>query len=583
MNKKDAEKKIRTLATQVCVKHEEPDEATMAELNEAGYRVERMKLNYLDGIFATFPDGSMHYATKTQTTRGSQNKCALYEAEDVHRFETCTRMLTEAEQPRHIYTVDAYADAIKADGLRNQIKDACEQMRKMLDEAKAEEPANVPGQDDETPLECYEGFTEEPAKPAEEKKPEPEKAAAEERKAAEPEKEPQPFGSAGLRDDPPSPRSASGTGVIALISTAVLSCLIGGAVFYGLQMQGMLIEQDAKINALHGTLDRANAGRLSAEREVSSLKNSIRSVNHGFSSIRKDLGKQAAADAKLSKRMDDIEKSIAAVGNRDKVSEALRSQIEYWEIAEASFLADAAQRKLVLDHNPDAALTLLKGAAGILQGLGDEGTLSARKALESDIAKVAAMKRVDPSGIVMKLGTLVDMTGSLELHGFEEEENRPDAIDGTDNEPSSDISEWRQNLSRSWNKFLRNFVVVRYRAPGREYRLSPNGETLVRENLKSLLLTASLAVSREKDAEFRKSLSRIDSLLGEYFEKDGAHVKEFRAALDEIRQTGDITFSPEDLESQNILRKLVTAQRLDVGSLAALDDKGSAGKTDGGR
>ena len=165
MNKKDAEKKIRTLATQVCVKHEEPDEATMAELNEAGYRVERMKLNYLDGIFATFPDGSMHYATKTQTTRGSQNKCALYEAEDVHRFETCTRMLTEAEQPRHIYTVDAYADAIKADGLRNQIKDACEQMRKMLDEAKAEEPANVPGQDDETPLECYEGFTEEPAKP----------------------------------------------------------------------------------------------------------------------------------------------------------------------------------------------------------------------------------------------------------------------------------------------------------------------------------------------------------------------------------------------------------------------------------
>jgi len=434
-------------------------------------------------------------------------------------------------------------------------------------EAKADDAASAP--------------EEEPAKPAEEKKPEPEKAAAEERKAAEPEKEPQPFGSAGLRDDPPSPRSASGTGVIALISTAVLSCLIGGAVFYGLQMQGMLIEQDAKINALHGTLDRANAGRLSAEREVSSLKNSIRSVNHGFSSIRKDLGKQAAADAKLSKRMDDIEKSIAAVGNRDKVSEALRSQIEYWEIAEASFLADAAQRKLVLDHNPDAALTLLKGAAGILQGLGDEGALSARKALESDIAKVAAMKKVDPSGIVMKLGTLVDMTGSLELHGFEE--NSPEAIDGTDNEPSSDISEWRQNLSKSWNKFLRNFVVVRYRAPGREYRLSPNGETLVRENLKSLLLTASLAVSREKDAEFRKSLARIDSLLSEYFEKDGAHVKEFRAALDEIRQTGDITFSPEDLESQAVLRKLVTAQRLDVGSLAALDDKGSAGKTDGGR
>lgn len=189
------------------------------------------------------------------------------------------------------------------------------------------------------------------------------------------------------------------------------------------------------------------------------------------------------------------------------------------------------------------------------------------------------MKKVDPSGIVMRLGTLIDMTGSLELQGFEG--NRPDVIDGADSEPSSDISEWRENLSKSWDKFLRNFVVVRYRAPGREYRLSPNGETVVRENLKSLLLSASLAVSREMDGEFRKSLERIGSLLDEYFDKDGAHVKEFRAALDEIRQTGDITFSPEDLESQNVLRKLVTAQRLNVSGLAA--ETGGAGKTDGGR
>ena len=392
-------------------------------------------------------------------------------------------------------------------------------------------------------------------------------------------KEPQPFGSIGLRDDPPAPRRTSSTGVIALISTAVMSCLIGGAVFYGLQMQGMIIEQDAKINNLYGIIDRSSADRMALDRELSSFKNNVRSVNLGFNRVKKDIDEQRMADEALSKRITDLEKSIAAVGNRDKVSEALRSQIEYWEIAESAFLTDAAQRKLVLDHNPDAALTLLKGAAGILQGLGDSGTLNARKALESDIAKVAAMKKVDPSGIVMRLGTLIDMTGSLELQGFEG--NRPDVIDGADSEPSSDISEWRENLSKSWDKFLRNFVVVRYRAPGREYRLSPNGETVVRENLKSLLLSASLAVSREMDGEFRKSLERIGSLLDEYFDKDGAHVKEFRAALDEIRQTGDITFSPEDLESQNVLRKLVTAQRLNVSGLAA--ETGSAGKTDGGR
>lgn len=164
MNKKDAEKKIRALATQVCVKHEEPDQATVDELSEAGYHVERLKLNYLDGLRITYPDGSMRYATTIQTTKGRQDRCTIYDAEDVHRYETCTRMLIEADKPRDVYTVDAYADAITADGLRNQIKDACNQMRKALGEMEAEPEPMVEGQDDETPLECYEGFAADPVK-----------------------------------------------------------------------------------------------------------------------------------------------------------------------------------------------------------------------------------------------------------------------------------------------------------------------------------------------------------------------------------------------------------------------------------
>lgn len=165
MNKKEAEKAIRELAYEVCVKHEVPDNGTMEALAEAGYRLERVKLNFLDGLRATYPDGKMRYATCIRTAKGRQDRCTIYPMEDVQTYETCTRMLIEAEDGNAVYQADCYAEGIASDGLRSEIREACERMRKELGYAKPVEPEATPGQDDETPLECYEGFTEEPTKP----------------------------------------------------------------------------------------------------------------------------------------------------------------------------------------------------------------------------------------------------------------------------------------------------------------------------------------------------------------------------------------------------------------------------------
>lgn len=164
MNKKQAEKAIRGLATAVCVKHDVPDQAVMDELAESGYKLERLKLAYLDGLRVEYPDGSMWFATHVQTRDGRQNRCTIYAMEDVQTFESCTRMLVEAERPSMVYAADCYADGIASDGLRNQIKEACAQMRKSMSDAGLEDvqPDADPGQDDDTPLECYEGFEPEP-------------------------------------------------------------------------------------------------------------------------------------------------------------------------------------------------------------------------------------------------------------------------------------------------------------------------------------------------------------------------------------------------------------------------------------
>ena len=178
MNKREAEKIIRELADAVIVKHEVPSQEAMDGLEAAGYKLERLKLTHNDGIRVTYPDGSMGFATRVHTQKGKNDECTVYTMEDMHRFETCTRMLVDAERQSQVYDIDKYADGIERDGLRNQVKQACEQLRKMLPTMPAPEPEPMPaherpaeiepapelepatmpapGQDDLVPLECYE-------------------------------------------------------------------------------------------------------------------------------------------------------------------------------------------------------------------------------------------------------------------------------------------------------------------------------------------------------------------------------------------------------------------------------------------
>lgn len=67
-------------------------------------------------------------------------------------------------------------------------------------------------------------------------------------------------------------------------------------------------------------------------------------------------------------------------------------------------------------------------------------------------------------------------------------------MDANSDELSSSLSEWRQNLSKSWHSFMSDFISIRRRDSSAEPLLAPNQDVYLRENIRSRLLVAAQAV-----------------------------------------------------------------------------------------
>ncbi|HFD3738629.1 TPA: uroporphyrinogen-III C-methyltransferase, partial [Pseudomonas aeruginosa] len=117
-----------------------------------------------------------------------------------------------------------------------------------------------------------------------------------------------------------------------------------------------------------------------------------------------------------------------------------------WLIAQADFMVKMAGRKLWNDHDPVTAAVLLKSADSSLAEMNDPSLLDIRKSINNDMAKLAAINQVDYDGIILRLNQLSNDVDNLRLADL----NSGDAKNEDNAEVSDDISDWQQNLSRSW-------------------------------------------------------------------------------------------------------------------------------------
>ncbi|NHH99227.1 uroporphyrinogen-III C-methyltransferase [Oceanimonas sp. MB9] len=336
--------------------------------------------------------------------------------------------------------------------------------------------------------------------------PAPETPAAEQASSPEPAQEKQ-------------PSSGKGLATVAIVLAVVLT---GGLYWHGHQQgvaqAGQLASLEARLAQQQSTIDSLKSEQGATLGKLESAQNSVTEQVEGLSRKVLDLD---------SKRPND------------------------WMLAEAEYLVRMAGRKLWLEHDAVSAAMMLANADERLAALNDPTLVPIRKALADDIASIKSVKKVDREGLVIKLNSINDQVDKLKLAGV---------IMARAEEPdlalSESVSDWKDNLKKSWASFTDDFVTVRRRDGNVEALLSPQQHWYLSENLKGKLLQGQLAVYREQQEIFDSSLAQSKQWLQDYFADDS--VRQFM--LEQIEQLEGQQISvdyPEQFAAQEHLQQLL--------------------------
>ncbi|AIZ78473.1 uroporphyrinogen-III C-methyltransferase [Actinobacillus equuli] len=237
-----------------------------------------------------------------------------------------------------------------------------------------------------------------------------------------------------------------------------------------------------------------------------------------------------------------------------KVSGVPQSDSVVWKLSDADFLLNNALRKLVLDNDIDTTKTLLQEADAVLAQVANGQVDNIRAAIKNDLSQLANVNNVDQNSIMQHLTTLANNLDDLPMLANESAEE-PAMASG---EVSDSIQDWQQNIEKSVDSFLDHFIRVSDRNTADEKAfVAPNQEIYLRENIRLRLQIAILAVPRQQNELYKKSLDAVSTWIRSYFDTQNENVKSFLKELDELAEQSVYVDAPTRLQSLELLEQLL--------------------------
>ncbi|WP_312738234.1 uroporphyrinogen-III C-methyltransferase [Atlantibacter hermannii] len=321
---------------------------------------------------------------------------------------------------------------------------------------------------------------------------------------------------------------------LALSAVAIAIALTAGIGLYNWGKH-QSATQSATLEALEGQL---TALQQQQQTQKTDLENIIKQQGGALDAAKRE-------QENLTRQLDEVQQKVATISGTDAKT---------WLLAQSDFLVKLAGRKLWSDQDVTTAAALLKSADASLADMNDPSLIAARRAITEDIASLSAVSQVDYDGIILKLNQLSNQVDNLRLA---DNDNDSAPMDSDDTELSSTLSEWRQNLVKSWHSFMDSFITIRRRDDTAVPLLAPNQDIYLRENIRSRLLVAAQAVPRHQNETYKQSLDNVSTWVRAYYDTEDAATKSFLETLDALSQQNITMDVPETLQSQPILEKLM--------------------------
>ncbi|MCP4989709.1 MAG: heme biosynthesis operon protein HemX [Colwellia sp.] len=269
---------------------------------------------------------------------------------------------------------------------------------------------------------------------------------------------------------------------------------------------------------------------------------------HKTTSLTQQNAKKALLDSEAQ-----IEQLTAQVGQLEQ-QVSLRQPSD-WLIHEAEYLVRIAARTMWLERDTKAAIGLLRDADNRLKELNQPKFLPVRALINEDIEALALMPKLQNQEAVLSLMALNKQVPSLSLSGV----NLTEALDDTKENfvLSDDLNDWQENLAKTWQKFLNDFITVRRRTGMVEPLMAPDQQQHLRQNLSLKVQLVQWAASEQKEDIYQQTLLDIQQWLNEFFDMDMAVNKKFYQAIEQLKQQTIYYDYPSDLRSLAAIKRLL--------------------------
>ncbi|HKE93304.1 MAG TPA: uroporphyrinogen-III C-methyltransferase [Povalibacter sp.] len=259
-----------------------------------------------------------------------------------------------------------------------------------------------------------------------------------------------------------------------------------------------------RLDATRDRLEQANQqiGRLDSQREV--VRSELQTLAE----------REQVARRELSQRLDALNDAPKQLQEFGAALEELRGRAEgperAWSRAEAAFLMELAQRRLMLDRDVDTAIVALESADSRLASLRDPGVGEVRQQIAREVQALRLVRRPDVTGILAQLTNAEEQAALAPVRGIVAVERAT---------PAGALPEGF--LARAW-AVARNAVAALITVRKIDSRggsvVTIEEQLLRRQHLQLLLFSARAAVVRHDNTAYRSALAGARQWLSEFFD-----------------------------------------------------------------
>ncbi|PJG83250.1 uroporphyrinogen-III C-methyltransferase [Caviibacterium pharyngocola] len=353
-------------------------------------------------------------------------------------------------------------------------------------------------------------------------------------------------------------KGGSGLALLAIL----IALGVGGAGYYFGQQQVQEFQQ--KLTALESQIGALPAvPKNIAATNPAELEQARAQIAQLADNTQSTVGKLERLEKELSLK-DQAINALQTQINRLS-SETKAEQPNDWLLSEADFLLNNALRKLVLDNDVDTAVSLLKVSDETLEKVTDPRVVAVRTAINSDLKQLLSVNNVDQNAIMQRLSRLANNLDELTVLNVN--------FDEPNNGLSDSLDDWKENAEKSATSFLNHFIRITPRDKETKALLAPNQDVYLRENIRLRLQLAIMAVPRQQNELYKQSLETVASWVRSYFDTNTEIAQDFLKEIDDLADQSIYVDTPSQLNSLNVLDKLLNKQPQEVQKIEISVDK----------